>query len=153
MASILQLISSVVLQEADNPRRIGRIDEPFFISLDGDIIRKSFSLAAATAVCVFDGDAEPITTIEFLAVRADQDSSLELSFDTDNDYGTERIALSIKGSGVAGEYGPLHVFPITQGYANYTANFAAGTLVYCDYVRVKNLHATEASRVEVFYGK
>lgn len=153
MANLLELIGSVVTRDGDDSRQVGRVNEPFFLSIDGDAVVKRYTIAAATTKLLFDGSADEFATVSFLAIRVEQDSALELVFDTANTYGTRQQTYYLVGSGVAGEYGPLLIIPSAKAYANYTSPFAAGTLVSADKVRVKNLSSTTASKVELIYGE
>lgn len=154
MAAILELTTGMVVRRGSDAERIGRVDEPYFLSIDGDMVRKDITLAASGSGTVYNGGGdEEWSDISFLAVRSEYDAVVEMTFDTADSYGTTYQTNYVEGSGESGRYGPWHVFPNCQAYANYTANFAAGTLVYCDYVRVLNTDSSNATKVQVVYGE
>lgn len=147
-----EILGSVIHRVGESSEKFGDQWDSAFLSLTGNVVRKTMEIAAATIKLLFDGAADEIATVSIVAIRSDQTGVLELVYDTANTYGTKQQTHEVIGSGVAGEYGPPLIIPSTRAYAGYTSPFAAGTLVAADKIRFKNLSATETCRIEILYG-
>lgn len=90
-------------------------------------------------------DNDPVSAFEFLWVRSDIDGVLvELTCDKGNNVGVCVFALELK-AGI-----PLRLRG-DGAMANYTADFATGTLDVIDRVRIKNPSTnSDAAKVRVF---
>jgi hypothetical protein len=153
MGTSLEFINALVTRSNDRSKRFGEANRPYFMAADGDMYDVEYSLAAATAKTFYNGATDLYTTISWLWVRSEFDAAVEIVYDTANAYGTRYQTYYLEGSGEAGEYGPPLVLANTYAYANFTTNFAAGTLCKPDIVRVKNLDTTNASRIEIAFGE
>lgn len=153
MATMLEFVNALVTRLNDRTQRFGEVNRPYFMSADGDMYAVEYVVAAATAKTVYNGATDLFATISWLWVRSEFDAVVELVYDTANTYGTRYQTYYIEGSGVSGEYGPPLVLPNTYAYANFTTNFAAGTLCKPDILRIKNIDTTNTSRVEVVFGE
>ncbi len=72
---------------------------------------------------------------------------VELITDQGADVGTVVSTVQVAGTGTTGSYGAGFSLASDTSYANYTTNFAAGTLDVIDKILVKNLSTTQAAKV------
>lgn len=147
-----EIIGSIIHRVGDVSDKFSDQWESAFISLTGNVVRKTVEIGSSTTKLLFDGSADELATVSIVAIRSDLTGALELVFDTANLYGTKQQTYEVIGSGVAGEFGPALIIPSARAYAGYTSPFAAGTLVAADKIRFKNLSATETCRIEILYG-
>lgn len=99
-------------------------------------------LAGLTTWNAWLGSDGPIADWDFLWIESDHDVTIELMVDANAGIGTVVFAKEIK----AGEpWCLLH----DDAYANYTANFAAGTKDVIDRIRVRNFHASDIALIRL----
>jgi len=151
-ASMLQIFNAIITDVTGSTKRFGRITDPWQLSIDGDVLEHNVTVAASSIQVLYDGSVDGFATATFLWCRAWYNAVLQVDFDTAGAYGVRYQTYYVKGSGEANKFGPALWLPDLQGYANFTTNFAAGTLVYPDKVRIKNLDASNANKIEFFCG-
>lgn len=102
------------------------ISDPYF--------DKTWSIPIDTTIDAwgFSGVDESLSDFDYCFIQSDK-SGLYAEFTVDNNatYGTEVFALGI------GTIIPL-ILPTNAAYANYTADFAAGTIDVIDKIRLRN---------------
>lgn len=116
----------------------GSLTVPVEIEVAGTVLDLRGELAAeATKSLWAASDASP-ADFDYLWFEADQDCQLEITVDTNNGVGDEILCIKVFAN---------QPFQLIQdsAYANYTANFAAGTLDVIDRIRVKNLSTEDAA--------
>jgi hypothetical protein len=145
----LQVFQYAVLTDARGERHtLGSMVDPanLYSGYSGLVERKVYSLAASTTVAVYDPAASPASSFTFLWIRSDRDDVMvELTTDTNNGVGDERYTVKLRKNLAL-------VLGSDDSYANYTANFAGGTLDVIDYVRIRNI-GSETASIEVVVAK
>jgi len=145
MASI-QVISYVQATVNGITYKFGSTSEAQAITAAGDDVNVfTATVATETTVTLWD-DSERLADFDFLLVACDQNLMLELQTDSDNDVGIESYTLPLTGSGTTGTWGVPFILTRDDSYANYTANFAGGTLDVIELVRVRNLSASTTAQ-------
>lgn len=109
----------------------------------GLVFDRTLTIAnGATAVLWDAAAATNVTDFDFLWITSDQNIQIELNTDQNNSIGDEF------GTVTVGPNAPL-VLASDDSYANYTANFATGTLDVIDRIRAKNSSGSTAN-VHIF---
>ena len=129
----------------DGIRRDGGYPEtPRRITIDGDVLDQTRSLATATTWDVWVTSAEnPLTDFKFLWIESyEQDVIVEITTDKDADVGTVISTITVSA-------GDTFALGDNQSYAGHTADFAAGTLDVIDQIRIRNVSGSTAN-VRVF---
>ena len=124
----------------------GSRSAPVSISVDGQKLDETYSLAANTTKAVWGGGGDDaLADFDFLSVESDLDGVLvELVIDKGNENGTRVVELELK-AGI-----PFYLGN-DGGMANSSANFATGTLDVIDEIRIRNPSgASRAAVVRVF---
>jgi hypothetical protein len=125
----------------------GSLTTPTTIAAAGDDVYELItSVAVSTSIKIFDVD-EDLADFDFLLVAADWDLQLQVVVDDDGDVGEAAFTLPVEGSGTTGTWGPPVIFASDDSYANYTVDFAGGTLDVIERLNVKNNSATQAAQV------
>ena len=106
------------------------------------------SVAPTTTVELFDASKD-LSAFQLLWIASDYDVMLELSTDINATYGERDATVELVGSGTAGTYGTPFILTSDASYANYTVNFAAGTLDVIDRIRARNLSSTNTAKVRI----
>lgn len=128
---------------------IGSLSTPADVSLASGLrYDKEFTVGIETTKKLFDASVE-FATFELIAVQCDLDLMLEMVTDDGNEVGERAFTIGLRGSGVAGKFGMLFFLPKQISYANYTVNFAAGTLDLIEVLRVRNLSTTDSAKVRI----
>lgn len=154
MGLIARLVNTLTFLRGTRKIQFGEVESPYEKALDEESVALYIEIAASGTAELFDGaETDPFATAKMIWVASDRDCVLQLTFDTAGQYGKEVITLAVEGSGEAGVMGPPTQLPLAQAYANYTEDFADGTLVYCDRVTIKNTDSSNAAYVEAFIGK
>lgn len=112
----------------------------------GEIYDRTFQVSAAGAeiVALYDpANGVGPADFDFLALLSDTDDVVvELTTDVNAGVGKELATLELRAN-----------IPFLLGsddsYANYTENFAGGTLDVIDRIRAKSLHATQVATVRI----
>lgn len=115
------------------------------VTLAYEIIK---SVAPTTTVELFDA-TEDLSAFQLLWIASDFDLMLELSTDTNATYGERDATVELVGSGTALTYGTPFILAGDASYANYTVNFAAGTVDVIDRIRARNLSSTNTAKVRI----
>jgi hypothetical protein len=115
------------------------------VTLAYEIIK---SVAPTTTVELFD-TSKDLSAFQLLWIASDYDLMLELSTDTNATYGERDATVELVGSGIAETYGMPFILGSDASYANYTVNFAAGTVDVIDRIRARNLSSTNTAKVQV----
>ncbi len=129
----------------------GSLSSPQSLTIDGECVRKRFTVEALTSQLVFDVDTD-LADFDFLLLAADLDVVAEFVVDEDNDVGIGQLVFPITGSGTAGQYGIPLILAADDSYANYTISFAGGTLDVIERVTVKNLDTRDNANVLLIAG-
>lgn len=109
-------------------------------TVDGIVSDETFSVAASTTVTLYDSTVDSVSAFDFLHVESDEDVMLELITDQNNGVGKEVFTVTVTGGGEP------FVLDSNVSYANYTTNFAGGTLDVIDKILCRNL-GTETATV------
>ena len=152
MTTILHATTSIFTKVSGDEKRFGDAGVPYQISIDGDVISKSLTVAADGTATLYDGSVDGFATASFYWIRSWYTIAIEVTYDTAGTYGVQYYPARVVGSGEDNKFGPALWVPDAKSYANYTAAFAAGTFVYPDLIKMKNLDSTNATRVEFFCG-
>jgi len=151
MSFLVEIATRLITKRYGRPIQMGEIDEPFFMGMNNDYVKGHRVVAASGTAELFDGsESDPFATASLIWIRSDRDCVVQLTYDTAGTYGKEVHTMAVKGSGEAGVMGPPLLVPDAQAYANYTEDFAAGTLVYCDRVTIENTDSSNAANIEYF---
>lgn len=150
MSGQVQIFQNVVIDAGDgNPIRHGSMSEPTVITFTGEIKNSVVDVAASTTVKILDLSVDQISAFSYLLLASDQDVMIELVTDDGNEVGERVYTIKLIGSGTAGTYGAPFQLLSNVSYANYTVNFAAGTLDYIETIRARNLSATTSAKVRL----
>ena len=154
MSLAVQFINSIKTKVQGRRVEYGDVTDPYFLAISGDITERRVTVAAEETAVLFDGAQTDtaFATASFVWVRSDRDCVLELTYDTANTYGTVIQTQYVKGTDETGIMGPAVCLPDARAYANYTVDFAAGTLVYVDKIQVKNTDTADSAIVEFICG-
>lgn len=146
MASIYNY-SYVIATVGGKKYEFGSLTEPQTITAAGnDTYELRKTVATSTAIEIFDVDNN-LADFDFLLVASDFDLQLQMIVDQDDDVGRVAFTLPLTGSGTAEEYGPPIILCDDDSYANYTYDYAGGTLDVIERINVKNLSTTQAAQV------
>lgn len=148
MALTLQLYSYFLCTGGAAPQWGGSLHTPVSMSIDGTFFRRDYSVAVETTVKVFDVD-QHLANFDFLWMQTDFDVMVEFVTDDDADVGEVVSTMKLRGTDIAGSYGFPLILAYDDSYANYTVNFAAGTLDVIETIRVRNLSTTDAATVHL----
>lgn len=150
MAGTIQIFHNVVVDAGDgNPIRHGSMTAPTILTFTGEVKPIVVDVATETTVKLLDVSVDHMTAFSYVMIAADQDVMIELVTDDGNEVGERVYTIKIEGSGTAGTYGPAFELHSNVSYANYTVNFAAGTLDTIETIRVRNLSTTTAAKVRM----
>ena len=97
----------------------------------GIVHDQSFSLATATTVKIFDID-EDLADFDVLVIVSDTNVYLETVVDDDADVGEVASTIPITAN-------VPFILGRDDAYANYTVNFAGGTLDVIETLRIRNV--------------
>lgn len=123
-------------------------DAPHKISLASGIVHEqTVSIAAGSSAKLFDVD-DDIADFDLLWIESDQTVVLQLVTDDDADVGEELGTVTLTGSGTAGTYGPPFFLVGDDSYANFTVDFAGGTLDVIERINAKN-NGSSAAQVHL----
>lgn len=112
-------------------------------TLNGDTADdRTFSIAAETTKTLWDATVSPVTALSFLWIETDADVMIELITDQNAGVGKEVFTITI-------EAGKPFVLGSGVSYANYTTNFAGGTLDVIDKILCRNLDTADAAEVRI----
>lgn len=115
------------------------------ITLTDDVFDdRRFTLAQDDIVTLWAASSSPCESPKVIWIESDQEVILELTVDANGGVGTEIITATVAA-------GVPFCLASCQAYANYTTNFAGGTLDVLDRVKCKNLGEDDAS-VRFFAG-
>lgn len=119
----------------------GSVQSPIKVNAASDVKHvQTFSVAAAGTQELFDV-ADDIADFDFLMVISDKDSVvLQLVTDDDNSIGERAYTVQLAA-------GVPFILASKRSYANFTVDFAGGTLDNIERMNVKNLQATDAAKV------
>lgn len=123
----------------------GSRSTPQEITVSNPLLDMTKSLAAGATWTPWGGQTpDAVSAFSFLFILSDTTGvQLELMVDRDATYGTRSFCLSLQANK------PL-ILPADDAYANYTTNFAAGTLDVIDKLLLKNPSAaTQTATVRV----
>jgi len=116
-------------------------------TLDGDTADdRTFSVGAETTVTLWDATVSPVSAMSFLWIEAEASVVIELITDQNAGVGKEVFTITI-------EPGKPFMLGSNVSYANYTTNFAGGTLDVIDKILCRNLDADDAAEVRVVVAK
>lgn len=124
----------------------GSFESPTSISVTGEIHQQVFSVEANSTQLLYNNELSGFT---FLWIQSDRDIILEFTTDVGNDVGDEVYTLELAGTGTANLYGVPFILGSDDSYANYTVNFAGGTLDVIDRIRCRNLDTSNAAKVKI----
>ena len=125
----------------------GSTIKPVAIAIAGQADVKRLLIAVSTIDTLFDASSGPLGDFDFLLIATDRDVILEFTTDQNDGVGDEIYTMTLKGTGVTGEYGVPLILGSDVSKANYTVNFAAGTDDVIDRIRCKNEDATNTANV------
>lgn len=155
MSKLARFIGKLLVGPYDNEWDIlGSLTRPHDFAVNDDSSKQRITVAADGTAELFDGsETDPFATVKTLWIASDRDLVVQLTFDTAGTYGKEVQTRYVLGSGNTGEMGPPLFDAECQAYANYTEDYAAGTLVYADRVTIENQDGSNSAIVEFFVGK
>ncbi len=144
MATTLRFWRYFQLQVNGVTHKGGHLSTPVTVSLDGDVFDVTNTIAATTTWDAWTSGAEQsVTDFDFLYIESELDDVLvELTIDNAGDVGDEIITIQLKKDI------PL-ILGSDTGYANYTADFAGGTLDVIDRIRIRNPSSASTAAVRV----
>lgn len=141
MAS-LQIFTAVkIIDESGRKFSLGSLVQPHSLStlINGRMDFNTFAVAAAATATLWDATTSPCADFQFLWIESDLDDAvIELITDQNAGVGTEEFTLKLRR-------GVPFILAHNVSYANYTTNFAAGTLDVVDKILVKNLASSTAN--------
>lgn len=108
-------------------------------TVDGRVSDEDFSVAASTTVTLYDATVDSVSAFDFLWIESDEDVVLEFITDQNNGVGKEVYTVTLIGGGEPFLLGS------NVSYANYTTNFAGGTLDVIDKILCRNLGTDTAT--------
>ncbi len=145
----LQVFQQAIITDASGERySMGSMVDPVNLSADfeGAVERQVYQVTAGSTQQILHPVYSAADTFSFLWVRANQDDVyLELVTDDNASIGTEAYTVLLKK-------GLAFLLGSDNSYANYTRNFAGGTIDVIDQVNVKNTGSATAT-VEVVVAK
>lgn len=124
-------------------------EAPRVIAGDGRIFDNRVSVAASSTAELYDASKD-LSDFDFLSIETDLNVIIQFVIDDNNGVGERVGTLGLLGSGTAGTFGPCFELHRDDGYANYTVDFAGGTLDFIERITAKNLDATAAATVRLF---
>lgn len=146
-AVTVKVVCQVELEGNGQVVRIGTDYVPTELTAaGGEIYDQSLQVSAAgaeIAILYLPASGVGPANFDFLAILSDTDDVvLELTTDRDAGVGKELYTVELRAN-----------IPFLLGsddsYANYTENFAGGTLDVIDRILAKNLHATQVATVRI----
>ena len=153
MSELLRLVNSLTTRRNGNKIQYGSTDSPYEMAMSHDLSSGFKTIAASGNAELFDGsETDPFTTASIIWIRSDRDLSVQLTFDTAGVAGKVVQTYYVLGGGDTKVMGPPLLLADARAYANYTEDFAAGTLYYCDRVLVLNEDSSNSAYVEFFIG-
>jgi hypothetical protein len=139
----ISLRSSFVAEIGGRRRFGGAEGEVVAITCGSDAVDdREFSIAQNTTKTLWDATASPCTDFDFLWIESDVEVLLELITDQNNGTGKQSYTATVTP-------GVPFILASDQSYANYTTNFAAGTLDVIDKILCRNLEEDTAT-VRIF---
>ena len=109
------------------------------VTVDGRVSYQEFSVAANTTVTLYDSTTDACDDFDFLWIDSNEDVILELITDQNNGVGKRSATIEVTGGG------PPEILGSDASYANYTTNFAGGTLDVIDKILCRNLGTDTAT--------
>lgn len=138
MTYTLNVYKGMDLQIGGEPIVRGSRSAPIAISVDG-VTQEFHKQVLTTAIWnVWQAGGDVIPDFDYLWIETDQDVELELTCDFSGNVGTVVFAFSVKSGR------PFDLLS-DDAWANYTANFASGTLDVIDRIRIKNTSGSTAN--------
>lgn len=146
MAGQVEIHQEITVVDVTGGRRTwGHRDRPVAYDLStGHVEQRSVSLAANAKTDLWLAADEPsIGDFELLLVKSDQDGVvLELETDTGNEVGNEWATIELKKN--------IWFILCSDGsWANYTADFAAGTLDTIEVIRARQVSGGTTANVVI----
>lgn len=138
MSAILKITQHMEVTIRGITHSFGSLTVPVTKTLASDLpYVQSFSVAQNTTADVFDATTD-LSAYDSFWVVSDQDAHLELVTDDGGEVGEESYTIKL----LADVPQMIHS---NVSYANYTVDFAGGTLDVIETIRVRNLGATTAN--------
>lgn len=133
--AVTMFVHGVVLGTDGQAIPFGSPSTPVQITLgSGLTMKRDVSVAQNTTATLFN-TTNDLSDFDFLVITATVDMYLELTTDLDNSVGDEVYTIPLLAN-------VPFILGRDDSYANYTANFAGGTLDVIQRIRVRNLGAT-----------
>lgn len=126
-------------------RRGGDIAQPVSITIAGAVKDDVKVIGTTTTWDAWaSGAEEPLSDFDFLWIESELDGvQVELTIDKGAEVGREVLTITLKKDV------PL-VLADDAGFANYTVDFAGGTLDVIDQIRIRNPDGTNTANVRLF---
>lgn len=117
---------------------------PISITAGDDVHSQVFDVGITTTVKLLDVLTEDISAFTFLVIVSTKANVvIELVTDDGAEVG-EMLATFVLAANVP------FILATDDSYANYTVNFAGGTLDVIETIRVRNLSTTDTAKVRIF---
>lgn len=129
--AVLSMVVQFAVTDSHGTTHVGGVSPR--ITCDGRVSDEDFSVASSTTVTLYDATVDAVSAFDFLWIESDEDVMLELITDQNNGVGKEVYTIEVIGGG------PPQIFSSNASYANYTTNFAGGTLDVIDKILCRNL--------------
>lgn len=149
--AILNLINFASITDSTGQKHtFGSLSTAKQITCAGHVESRTFTIGTETTVKVWDSTESPSSNFDFMAIEVDRNAMLEMITDDDNSVGQEQYTVGLLGSGTAGIPGPPYMLSRDDSYANFTTQFAGGTLDVITTLYVRNLDASNSLQCQIF---
>jgi hypothetical protein len=142
MSTTLRVYQAFEMVVGNVPVTGGSRSKPVEMTVAGLPLELPKSLGPELTWNAWLGSDGPISDFDFLWIESDKDITIELMCDANDGVGTVVFAKEIKANE---PWSILH----DDAMANYTANFAAGTMDVIDRIRVRNRSVTDTAVIRL----
>lgn len=144
MASTVRFFSYLEVEIEGEKHRIGSLSEARTLSVTGAALDLRKIIGTSTTWDVWESGAdEPMTDFDVLCIESELSGVIvELTADKGGEVGTRVFTVELTADC------PFFLFS-DGSWANYTADFAAGTLDVIDRIRIRNVNASSTASVRV----
>lgn len=146
MTAKVHLQQFLSIQVNGQVTQLGGLVTPTTLDVTGLVYDKKVLCALNTTKKLFDVTTD-LADFNVLAFETDYDVIIELVTDDDNSVGERSYTFELKGSGIEGVMGPAIIFTSDSSYANYTVNFAGGTLDVIQTARCRKISGAATATV------
>ena len=143
MAATLQVYSYLTALVDGVLEEFGSLTSPNSVSLTGNVRKIKATVGTTTTKTLYESSTDLPATFSLALIACDFDVYLEQIADNDGSIGDEAFAQLLRGSGVANKWGIPFIIPKQAAYANYSKNFAGGTVDVITTIRCRNLSSSQ----------